>query len=56
MSTAITEGRTIHWARFYDLGTTLFGAHFRALHRRLLDRAAVVPGERILDVGCAPAG
>ena len=50
----ITEGHTIHWARLYDLGTELAGGRVRALHRSLLQRADIVPGERVLDVGCGP--
>jgi ubiquinone/menaquinone biosynthesis C-methylase UbiE len=50
-----TEGRAIHWARLYDLGTTLFSfGRLSALHRRIVDLARVVPGERLLDVGCGP--
>jgi len=49
-----TEGRVIHWARLYDLGSALSGGRIRALHRRLIERAAIVPGERVLDVGCGP--
>ena len=50
-----TEGRAIHWARLYDLGTTLFSfGRLSALHRSIVDLARVVPGERLLDVGCGP--
>jgi ubiquinone/menaquinone biosynthesis C-methylase UbiE len=49
-----TEGRTIHWAGLYDLGTELFGGRVRALHRSVLDLAAIAPGDRVLDVGCGP--
>src|SRR6266511_2927373 len=38
----------------YDLGTALSGGQVRALHRRLLERAAIVPGNRVLDAGCGP--
>jgi ubiquinone/menaquinone biosynthesis C-methylase UbiE len=51
---ATTAGRTIHWARLYDLGTGLFGGRVRSLHRRVLELAAIAPGERVLDVGCGP--
>jgi len=54
MSMMHTESKVIHWARFYDLGTTLMGGRIRALHRRLIERAAIAPGERVLDVGCGP--
>lgn len=50
----ITEGRTIHWARLYDVGTELVGGRVRALHRSLLLRAGIADGERVLDVGCGP--
>jgi ubiquinone/menaquinone biosynthesis C-methylase UbiE len=49
-----TAGRTIHWARLYDLGTELFGGRVRSLHRSVLELAAIAPGERVLDVGCGP--
>ena len=53
-SKATTAGRTIHWARLYDLGTELLGARVRSLHRGVLELAAIAPGERVLDVGCGP--
>jgi ubiquinone/menaquinone biosynthesis C-methylase UbiE len=50
-----TEGRAIHWARLYDLGTSLLSfGRLSALHRRVVDLAAIASGERILDVGCGP--
>lgn len=56
MSTATTtpHSHVLHRARLYDLGTALFCGRVRALHRRLLERAAIAPGERVLDVGCGP--
>ena len=56
MSTATTthSSNVLHRARLYDLGTSLLGGRIRALHRRLLDRAAISPGDRVLDVGCGP--
>jgi ubiquinone/menaquinone biosynthesis C-methylase UbiE len=51
---AMTQGRTIHWARLYDLGTDLFGGRVRSLHHSLLELAAIAPGDRVLDVGCGP--
>src|ERR671919_212504 len=53
-TTSTTEGRTIHWARLYDLGTALCGRRIRALHRAMIELAAIAPGQRILDVGCGP--
>jgi ubiquinone/menaquinone biosynthesis C-methylase UbiE len=50
-----TEGKTIRWARLYDLGTTLLSfGQLAALHRRIVELAGIQPGERILDVGCGP--
>ena len=50
-----TEGGTIRWARLYDLGTTCLSfGRLSALRRKLLERAGIAPGERILDVGCGP--
>ena len=50
-----TEGKTIRWARLYDVGTTLLSfGQLAALHRRIVELAGIRPGERILDVGCGP--
>lgn len=48
-----TSGRTIPWARFYDLVTGLltFGK-MRALRKAMVQQAQVKPGESVLDVGC----
>src|SRR5262249_14680639 len=54
MPMANEESRVLHWARFYDLGTSLIGGRVRALPGRMIDRAAIAPGERVLDVGCGP--
>jgi ubiquinone/menaquinone biosynthesis C-methylase UbiE len=45
-----TAGKVIRWARLYNL---FFGRR-TARHRRMLDLAAIAPGERVLDVGCGP--
>lgn len=52
--TTTTHSHVLHWARLYDFGTRLFGRGVAVLHRRLLERAAIAPGERVLDVGCGP--
>jgi ubiquinone/menaquinone biosynthesis C-methylase UbiE len=50
-----THGKTIRWARLYDLGTTLLSfGRLTALHRTLVALAGIRPGERVLDVGCGP--
>jgi ubiquinone/menaquinone biosynthesis C-methylase UbiE len=50
-----TEGKTIRWARLYDLGTTFLSfGQLAALHRGTVELAGIRPGERILDVGCGP--
>lgn len=50
-----TEGKTIRWARLYDLGTTILSfGRLSALRRKMVELAAIAPGERVLDVGCGP--
>jgi len=48
-----TRGSVIHWARLYDLLTSIFGMGSRSAIRRLIvDRAEPRSGEHVLDVGC----
>src|SRR3972149_1795840 len=48
-----TGGSVIHWARLYDLLTSIFGMGSRSAIRQLIvDRAEPRPGEHVLDVGC----
>ncbi len=50
-----TEGRTVRWARLYDLGTALLSfGRASALRRKTVELADIAPGDRILDVGCGP--
>lgn len=44
-----TRGRVIHWARFYDLISLLMCSSVR---RKTVEMAQLVPGEKVLDVGC----
>jgi ubiquinone/menaquinone biosynthesis C-methylase UbiE len=45
---AVTTGRVIHWARFYDL----VGRKVSSGRDKLIQLAAPAPGENVLDVGC----
>jgi ubiquinone/menaquinone biosynthesis C-methylase UbiE len=48
-----TEGRLIHWARWYDPFVTVFTlGQNHALRRRTAGLAGIKPGDRVLDVGC----
>ena len=48
-----TEGRTIRWARRYDLLVFLFTlGQAGRLRSRTADLARLIPGEAVLDVGC----
>ncbi len=48
-----TEGRTIRWARSYDLLVFLLTlAQAPVLRSRTADLAQLIPGEAVLDVGC----
>lgn len=44
-----TEGRVIHWAGAYDV---LFGWFLRRTHGTVVNLAAPIAGDGILDVGC----
>jgi len=48
-----TQGRTIHWARFYDAVTKLLLlGRERAIREMTVELAQVEPGDKVLDVGC----
>jgi ubiquinone/menaquinone biosynthesis C-methylase UbiE len=50
---ANTSGHVIHWARFYDLfGKVISLGHDQRLREQLIELAAPVAGEKLLDVGC----
>ena len=50
---AATKGRLIRWARAYDrLLAVLTLGREAALRREIVARAALRPGERVLDIGC----
>jgi len=50
-----TAGKTIRWARLYDVGSTLLSfGRGSALRRKIVELAGISRGERILDVGCGP--
>jgi ubiquinone/menaquinone biosynthesis C-methylase UbiE len=51
--TPATSGKVIHWARFYDAVAFLmsFGREKR-MRRETVERAGVLPGQSVLDVGC----
>jgi ubiquinone/menaquinone biosynthesis C-methylase UbiE len=40
------------WSNFYR--RTLFGLELRRIQRNALERLRVVPGQRVLDLGCGP--
>lgn len=44
-----TEGEVIHWAPAYE---ALFGWLLRRTHAAVVELAAPIAGERVLDVGC----
>jgi ubiquinone/menaquinone biosynthesis C-methylase UbiE len=49
----ITTGKTIHQARLYDLlGAILMLGRGPAMRKRTIALARLVPGERVLEVGC----
>ncbi|MBC8077162.1 MAG: methyltransferase domain-containing protein [Chloroflexales bacterium] len=48
-----TRGRLIRWARWYDVVVDVFTlGRASALRRATVDLAQIVPGERVLEVGC----
>jgi ubiquinone/menaquinone biosynthesis C-methylase UbiE len=48
-----TRGRTIHWAKYYDLSVNLLMlGQSRRLRAWTIDSARIQPGETVLDVGC----
>lgn len=50
---AKTAGRVLHRARWYDLfGTLISLGRDKAIRKELIELAAPVLGERLLDVGC----
>ena len=52
-SAPLTQGRTIRWARRYDLFVFLFTlGQVRRLRSRTADLAQLARGEAVLDVGC----
>jgi ubiquinone/menaquinone biosynthesis C-methylase UbiE len=49
----ITTGKSIHQARLYDLlGAILMLGRGPAMRKRTIALAHLVPGERVLEVGC----
>jgi ubiquinone/menaquinone biosynthesis C-methylase UbiE len=50
-----TPGRTIRWARLYDVVVGLaLRTGLRGLREQTLDLVPLRPGDRVLDVGCGP--
>jgi ubiquinone/menaquinone biosynthesis C-methylase UbiE len=48
-----TTGSVIHWANRYDWAVQIMGlGQAKRLRRKTIEFAHVVPGERVLDVGC----
>ena len=54
---AQTDGRVIRWAGQYDIFTNImtFG-HIGMLRSMTVERAMLMPGESVLDVGCGTGG
>jgi len=52
-----TEGRTIPWARFYDLLVWTFSlGRVQALRQKMVNASGARAGDGILDVGCGTGG
>jgi ubiquinone/menaquinone biosynthesis C-methylase UbiE len=50
---ALTEGRLIRWAHYYDVVTNLLLlGQARRLRKTTVDLALIKPGDSVLDVGC----
>lgn len=49
----LTEGKTIRWAKRYDIGVeAMYFGRGKRYRERLLDLVGVKAGEKTLDVGC----
>lgn len=48
-----TQGKVIHWARFYDAASWLMSlGQGRKMNRDIVETAAIRAGEKVLDAGC----
>ncbi|MBU1670970.1 MAG: class I SAM-dependent methyltransferase [Actinobacteria bacterium] len=55
MDVVETRGRTLRWARLYDLGSGLLHVERPSgFFGKVLDLADLLPGESLLDCGCGP--
>ena len=51
--TPATTGKVLHWARWYDVVTFILTlGREKRMRRETVERAGVVPGQSVLDVGC----
>jgi ubiquinone/menaquinone biosynthesis C-methylase UbiE len=51
----LIEGKTIRWARRYDLGVeAMYLGHGDRYRQKVLDLAEVKAGDKVLDIGCGP--
>ena len=54
---AQTEGRMIRWASFYDAFTNILTlGHIGMLRSMTVDLSQIMPGDKVLDVGCGTGG
>lgn len=52
-----TEGRMIRWAWFYDAFTNILTlGHIGMLRSMTVDLSQIMPGDKVLDVGCGTGG